>query len=354
MKTLLTLLPLTFALCGCSAFVPVALENSTINESAKHTLISETRSNSNPYPFLDAYAVGIGQDEGSLFYSIAGPDGNASNYISTSALVNVSLSTPSGYATASFVFDWSEDWSTLYAHVGLTFDVGDVSRERLAEAYYQMQVDQSYSLGTGWGVSEFNYENRPEISLDKEWPNSTQATTYAIFTLPVMYRVEYQAFGCDEMQAVSWHKHGTSFDLSFNAKAGYGFYMDDLIANNQVSAGYFLDYAVFTSNPLATPYADFASDLDISVVSGFLTTDVVFRVGAIYLDFEVLGDYADGYDDGLTEGNKPVSWFKNIFDGMASFFSVQIIPNISLGLIMFSPLLVLAIIVIVRVFKHGG
>lgn len=370
MKNLLTLLPLTFALCGCSAFVPVVLEKNTIKESQSlKTKLQANNSQGDYYATANDYPCDVyfgleiynfsGTGKNQVVYDIG--DGNLV-YRDINLGDRLVINLPKGLIVTI------ENENTTAVHtegrVVVTYNeysyMVETQKDRIFAQYDYLQAHTLTDLKTTQGMftDELTSEAYPEmyfgyeVNYDGESPTWNKPLLEINFTK--FFNVSYSAFGCGENEGSSYYKLGDPVALRFNAKTDYGFYYNNIANYRQVAeANGFLDTSVETLDQLEAPYNDFGSLLAVDISSGFLNQDVSYKVASIPLDLGMRGAYADGYNDGKIEGNKPVSWFKNIFDGMASFFSVEIIPNISLGLIVFSPLLVLAIIVIVRIFKHG-
>lgn len=358
MKKLLTILPFTLSLCGCSAFAPVVLENNTIAQSQNVSFVTPPKravaSN------VGAYSLTLDSEEptGSTFIKISTPTIGEQEMRFSAWDTNFTISNSFLECVASMSRDGTGNYS---ADVLLRLKCGEAPLEvqRLSEAYYYLQADQSYILGSGWDINEFNQEYWPEISLFVDWTGGSHVITTATFNLPMVNAVVTETFGTIEFSGNYWGKQNEVFSKTFNAiyedntePKLYAFWIDRYMLARQVR----LNGDIINQN-----YVTAMDGLDPSFgkqcrVSFTLTEDVYLKVSATPYDpsWDLVNDYNRGYTDGKAEGEKPVSWFKNIFDGMASFFSVEIIPHLSLGLIVFAPLLVLAIIVIVRIFKHGG
>lgn len=62
--------------------------------------------------------------------------------------------------------------------------------------------------------------------------------------------------------------------------------------------------------------------------------------------------YNEGYDDGsIGLTNNPFNLLGNAFEGLASILDIQILPHLSLGVLIFTPLIVSIVIVVVKMIK---
>lgn len=144
--------------------------------------------------------------------------------------------------------------------------------------------------------------------------------------------------------------HGASFTAKFTAMNGYAFKGDNV-------AEYF-SYPQGALNPTyqVTDYiGEFGSYWRSVTITAVVWADCTLTISPAPLDEGALQDaYDHGYSDAKTiyENTSQFDWLKSIWSGMADFFSIEILPNISLGFLAFSPLLVVAIIAVVRIIKH--
>jgi hypothetical protein len=72
--------------------------------------------------------------------------------------------------------------------------------------------------------------------------------------------------------------------------------------------------------------------------------------------------YNNGYNQGIQEGinigeTKQIStsnWIMSIFEGFSSFLSIQIIPGVTIGIIVGIPFIISLAYFVIRAFRGGG
>lgn len=134
------------------------------------------------------------------------------------------------------------------------------------------------------------------------------------------------------------------------ANEGYFFKRDG--SSYSFSSGVVVTNVDYGANPNGENLV-YASEMKISFSMPASDVSMTFTAAAITLA-DANGLYNQGYQDAraIYENTNQFAWLKNIWTGMAGFFAIEILPNISLGFLCFSPLLVVAIIAIVRILKH--
>lgn len=303
--------------------------------------------------FYGGYVVFVNyaSPNGNVSYGISSPNqsnsGNLDNWGTESSPYTVSLTTD--FISASFGFYQMNNWETLHCSIAITLVTdGDERRE---ESYFLMQGDQTYSVGDDLEINEFNFEYEPEIYLD--WVTAVGDWTSSTFsmTLKEPYKLTFETFGTTESNSSVWVSRASTYSKVFNGlQSGYDylFFLDPLRAIHQVSASTLNNiYDV----SLTDGYDSFfARQLTLTISD--IVSDATYKVSAVPRVDGLRGSYDDGYSAGLQEGQHPVSWVRSVFGGLAAFFSIEVFPYVSLGFLAFSPLLVVAIIAIVRIFRH--
>ena len=236
--------------------------------------------------------------------------------------IDLNLSGPSD----PFLVKITDDAFSDYDKIEMVYGTADVE-----------QAPPLYLLSTSWTEKQSGYYTA-QLEFYYREPPAPQSVTFLLnhCTTTTTYPVVVE--------------QGQTFTATFTAMKGYAFKADQV-------AEYF-DYPQGALNPtyqVSNIVGDFGSYWRSATITAVVWADCTLTVSPAPLDEGALQDaYDRGYGDAKTtyENTNQFAWLKSIWTGMAAFFSIEILPNISLGFLAFAPLLVVAIVAIVRILKH--
>lgn len=324
------------------------------------TNINEPKRASVTFPFLGTYTLTCNITANGDYIVLTSPMGNDAEVRRTTNFDEqyYSATTSDGFGTLAVA--WTKLTEGAKVDMILTFSANSPENlERLNWSYGYMQEDQSYVIGDNVDVNEFTTDGGPEIYLYFSWTRDQVVTS--TFTFPMTYEIAWEGFGVQEYDTNTWLRQGDNFSKTFNAiyedntePKLYAFWLDSYYLARQVRYnGDIINQNYITG--LDRLDGTFGKQCSIHFT---LQEDVSLKVSATPYDpsWEITLDYNTGYNAGYqagkTEGQQPVSWIKTTFDGIAGFFNIQVFPFVTLGFLCFAPLIVVAIIAILRIIKH--